>query len=443
MHKLSALGALVCSTSISGYLGLTLWREDKTVYLPGETSHGHYQIEQSCESCHRESGAVRSSTCLECHAEELELADDSHPVSKFLDPRNAQLLEVLDARECGTCHSEHRAAATEPGGATIPRDFCFACHADIAEERPTHAGLDHAGCQQSGCHNFHDNRALDEEFLLQHLREPALKGDATVPRASVRLGDAGPSIARMDDAEDDPRAVVDWPSSAHALVGVRCEGCHVETQGAQRSRVDERVCSECHEGETLGFRAGHHGMRLAAGLSPMRPALARLPMKPTAYQRELGCHSCHEAHAYDRRSASVASCLGCHDDAHSRAYQGSPHALALDAELRGKASPGSGVSCATCHLPAQPNRAGELAIEHNQNDNLRPNEKMVRSVCVHCHGVEFSLAALADQNAIVSNFRAPPRLPIDSMRWVTARDTARARRVERRKGASSATGATP
>jgi hypothetical protein len=26
--------------------------EDAEMFLPGETSHGHYQIELSCDSCH-------------------------------------------------------------------------------------------------------------------------------------------------------------------------------------------------------------------------------------------------------------------------------------------------------------------------------------------------------------------------------------------------------
>ena len=48
--------------------------------LPGETSHGHYQIELACNGCH--SGAFPSrddvqEKCESCHAKDLKAADDS------------------------------------------------------------------------------------------------------------------------------------------------------------------------------------------------------------------------------------------------------------------------------------------------------------------------------------------------------------------------------
>ena len=34
-------------------------------------------------------------------------------------------------------------------------------------------------------------------------------------------------------------------------------------------------------------------------------------------------------------------------------------------------------------------------VQHNQNDGLQPNEKMIRPVCMSCHGLGFSIDALA------------------------------------------------
>lgn len=56
-----------------------------------------------------------------------------------------------------------------------------------------------------------------------------------------------------------------------------------------------------------------------------------------------------------------------------------------------------------------------VATQHNQNKNLRPNEKMLRSVCLHCHSLEFSIDALADKNLIANNFTGTPGVHIRSI----------------------------
>ncbi|MBZ0149124.1 MAG: hypothetical protein K8F62_16515, partial [Pseudorhodoplanes sp.] len=63
---------------------------------------------------------------------------------------------------------------------------------------------------------------------------------------------------------------------------------------------------------------------------------------------------------------------------------------------------------------------------HNQNDNLRPNEKMVRSVCGDCHGLQFTLDALADPKLILRNFVDRPGIHIDSIEWAQKRVRERA-----------------
>lgn len=77
--KWSWIGAALCTIGIGTFLSHRLAGEEKSVYLPGETSHGHYQIETKCESCHAERNEVASDACLACHRQELEVADDSHP----------------------------------------------------------------------------------------------------------------------------------------------------------------------------------------------------------------------------------------------------------------------------------------------------------------------------------------------------------------------------
>ncbi len=59
------------------------------------------------------------------------------------------------------------------------------------------------------------------------------------------------------------------------------------------------------------------------------------------------------------------------------------------------------------YLPREVHRQGtveKVAIQHNRNDNLRANKKMIQSVCMPCHGLGFSINALADTILIENNF---------------------------------------
>ena len=69
---------VVLSLSVGGYFLYTLLAgEDKTEFLIGETTYGHYQIELACATCHTDpfgGKEVLQDACLNCHAEELEEA---------------------------------------------------------------------------------------------------------------------------------------------------------------------------------------------------------------------------------------------------------------------------------------------------------------------------------------------------------------------------------
>jgi formate-dependent nitrite reductase cytochrome c552 subunit len=108
------------------------------------------------------------------------------------------------------------------------------------------------------------------------------------------------------------------------------------------------------------------------------------------------------------------------------AYEGSPHHALWKKELAGELPPGSGVSCASCHLPRVEHRATDSSakrtlVEHNQSDNLRPNEKMIRPVCMSCHGLGFAIDALADAPLVRRNFSGKPGVHIRSLDMVARR----------------------
>lgn len=426
-------GSLVALSAFGG-LWFAFEEENETALLPGPTSHGHYQIELRCDVCHTKGSGVKQESCNQCHAEELARVDDSHPVIKFKDPRNAERLEKLDARYCVSCHREHQPEQTNAMGLTLPTDYCAYCHQSIGEERSSHEGMGFETCATAGCHNFHDNTALYERFLLDHLDEPDHKVDVAdwlrsgVNGSSETL-EGAKAVEEWVAPKDAPvthRILHDWETTAHAANGVNCVDCHGAgtSDDAWVDQPSHESCQECHGFETQGFLEGRHGMRLAQGLDPMTPGMARIPMTEGAAHRELNCASCHGAHRFNTSIAAVDSCLSCHDDEHSRAYKSSPHFAAVKngaLELRVAGAPGP--TCATCHLP-RTLVDGEMRVDHNQNNSLRPNEKMVRSACNHCHGLQFTLDALADEALIRNNFAGQPTQFVESLEMAREKDEA-------------------
>ena len=454
---------------------------DRRMLLVGDTTDAHHQIELACETCHAAppfssapaAAKALNEACRGCHDDELRAADDSHARSLFRSPRMAVYLEKLDVRRCTTCHIEHRPEITRAGAVTLAAGFCEACHAqgeqDVRQARPSHAGLAFDSCASAGCHNYHDNRALYEDFLVRHAGQPwvapapvhELSALARAPRqpqgAALALGAALAPEAALNDSA----ALAQWARSGHAAAGVHCAACHAPAaaDGASRAELEAHwvealaslSCRDCHREQARTFAKGRHGMRQhplvaasrdprrglrAIGLDgllpeaaaawladPPRPmrmtvAEARLPMHPAAAHESLDCATCHQPHAVDTRRAAVEACASCHADRHSQAYFDSPHHARWQAELAGEAPPGAGVSCATCHM-AKAERRGKLLTSHNQSETLRPSEKMIRPVCLDCHGIEFAIDALADADLAARNFEGKPGIHIESVDWAT------------------------
>lgn len=434
IRRKSFLLWLTISAVLGSWLSFVLVKgEDKRPLLPGITTDGHHQIEMNCNACHinEEEGrftsqGVSNTGCLNCHAEDLEAHSDSHPVRKFRNPENAGMLEHINALSCITCHREHNQKITGPMAVTVPGDYCAHCHEVTLESLPSHRDLSFKSCATAGCHNYHDNTALAPSFLLKHFGEPITHPEPRITSLTNlrRIAEQTiPTPLRLDQADapadhDNEKAVHDWHQDAHSKAGVNCRDCHGDqTSGNWNPKPDHTSCNSCHEPEVSTFLEGKHGMRLAhEGLAPMTPAEARRPMKAAAAHKSLNCNSCHPAHNYDRHHASVYACLTCHDDEHSRSYQNSRHFSLWQLERRGAKPTGSGVSCATCHLP-KAKIQGEVAVMHNQNWNLAPNDKMLSSVCMKCHGMQFGMDALSDRELIRKNFNGRPTKEHPGISW--------------------------
>ncbi|MGB1800105.1 MAG: cytochrome c3 family protein, partial [Gammaproteobacteria bacterium] len=320
---------LVLTVGLTMYYAMKFYDEeaDKSVFLPGATTHGHHQIELACTSCHSadfaDDDAIQES-CTNCHGEALTEANDKHPKSKFTDPRNADRLEKLDARYCVTCHVEHRPDMAHEMGVTLPIDYCHLCHEDIATERPSHEGMGFETCASAGCHNYHDNQALYEDFLIKHLHKPDVL-EKQEPSPDLNLSELAPLILGypMDkypiealalEKADAPKEVKvddeiahDWFTTAHAKNGVNCTACHqntIEEEVIWVDKPDHTNCQSCHSEQVAGFKSGKHGMRLDIeklehAFTPMTTDTARLDMKKSSMGKELTCNSCHGAHKFD------------------------------------------------------------------------------------------------------------------------------------------------
>jgi formate-dependent nitrite reductase cytochrome c552 subunit len=308
-------------------------------------------------------------------------------------------------------------------GVTIPKDYCYQCHEDIAENRESHRGMGFETCSTAGCHNYHDNKALYEDFLVKHAQESDVKEVMSFLKRSPKTKEDMSKTLTVADADFARHGVVpdeyllnEWHHSSHAQQGVSCSDCH-DQDGVWTPKPTHMSCQKCHQGEVKTFLQGRHGMRLAEGLSPMSPSMARQPMHKNAGHKSLSCVSCHGSHDFDREEASVKACMSCHNDEHTNQYLNSKHFdLWADKGLEG------GVSCATCHMPRLEDPEKGYVVQHNQNANLRPNEKMIREVCMDCHGLAFSIDALADPKLVKRNFIGVPSEHIKSIDMATERD---------------------
>lgn len=418
---------IVVTLIISVILGYNLFKGDKSLFLAGEATHGHHQIELECSACHTESFAdqdVVQEACVGCHQDELESINDTHPKKKFLDPRNVNLLEKIEARYCVTCHTEHKPELSNSMGVTVPEDFCVHCHSEIADDRPSHAEFAFDSCSDAGCHNYHDNSMLYESFLIRHMNEPALKDKHRQPArtALIRWLKKNPEVVPLTEndhngdsllgAYDDSSlgangtVVAQWSQSTHAQVGANCLDCHQENTTLVTPAQQLERCGSCHEKQNEQFKLGKHGMRATLGLPTISTDEARAPMNSDS-ERQLSCSSCHNPHKPDLQQSAVDACLDCHKDQHSIAYLTSPHHQLWLKEQADILPEGSGVTCASCHLP-RIKKGRRVEVMHNQNHNLRPNTKMLKKVCMNCHGLEFSINALADEDLVKNNFDKAP-----------------------------------
>ena len=222
-----------------------------------------------------------------------------------------------------------------------------------------------------------------------------------------------------------------WRSSAHALADVNCSSCHQdETTKQFVAKPTHASCQSCHENAVNTFLLGKHGIRTLEGLSPLTPAMAHLPMKDLAMDKQMNCNTCHNVHSVNTYAAATDSCLTCHNDTHSLNYPKSKHAqIFADSGILPRPNEES-VTCATCHLPRQEiNKT--IVVNHNNTYTLLPRDRMVKEVCMQCHSVEYAYNSIFDDELVEANFARPPTLKLETFELVRTLEKIRSSKVNK------------
>lgn len=220
-----------------------------------------------------------------------------------------------------------------------------------------------------------------------------------------------------------------WQGSAHALAEVNCSSCHQEKDTKKFvSQPNHESCQSCHEQAVDTFLLGKHGIRLLEGESPLTPAMAHLPMKATAKNQVMNCNTCHNVHSVNTQKAAADSCLSCHNDDHSRNYQNSKHAELWQKDSELPRPSAQAVSCATCHLPRHDigtKTKPQVVVNHNNTYTLLPRDRMVKEVCMNCHGMEYAYNSIFDDDLVTSNFARPPTQKLQTLDMIRASEKKR------------------
>ena len=229
----------------------------------GALSSAHHGLEDQCEACHVEPfQAVRDETCLTCHEDITDHAEDermSRGMPQFAGTE-ALLWDIAHAfgkpgpGACTDCHTEHEGAGQmEP----TRQQFCADCHGTL-DARLTDTALG----------NARDFGTMHPEFKVAVLAQPGATRAVRVSQASNPRDHNGltfPHDLHLDRTSGVTQMARRLGRRAGYGDALECADCHTPTaDGVRFQPVDmEEDCESCHSlvydqvGST--FRTLRHG----------------------------------------------------------------------------------------------------------------------------------------------------------------------------------------
>ena len=387
---------------------------------------------RACGACHTPFRGVSNEACLRCHEAALAAAEDSHPAEQV--PRPAQRRPRRRPRRARLRHLPPRARAR-----SHPRGRRHAPRRLLRGLPPGHrprAAEPRAPSPSTGAPRGVPPLPRQPRALrgLPRPAPPRARG-APAPRvAAARCRPQGPARAhrrrvgraaarRAPTAASSARGT----GSAHARSRRRLRGL------PRRARRRDRDDGMERPARPRRLRALPRRTRSAAS-SAASTGCAR---PPASRRSRRAMARAADAARGARRAASAASPATPRTPTTPARPRWTPASAAtttgtaaptrLDAPLRsGSASsrarprpaPASPARPATCPAASTaPRGADVVRVDHDQNDNLRPRDKMLRSACLACHGLGFAIDALADEELSRATSTAGPRSTSGAWRW--------------------------
>jgi hypothetical protein len=373
----------------------------------GELARSHAPWMDQCDACHVPHGSTtgagsglfvvrdrwRTFRCETCHAGP---ADDPKNYGPHYDrTRNPQLLDDAQARDCSSCHHDHR--GKDFNLAHVSDDECVRCHQNPGRLHGTDPSItafatDHPEFRAKAhppARGLKFNHAL---HLAKGLTEPA---NLTNPNAAYKLGQVAA------DDRNKYRRFADGDSD-HAVLRLDCSACHEPAGGGYKPVTFEQHCQGCHAqavsflqspgGVTTKPFTVEHGRPLAEmdrlikgevlrQIEEQKGILRRVPLPPAdrldSPRILVPSHLGKEANELTKMATGLLTCQKCHIIADGRVQPTGAPALWLPAakfdHLAHRA-----VRCADCH---------ETWEDVRVSRNAGPERLNVPGIdnCLQCH----------------------------------------------------------
>lgn len=362
--------------TLSGFSNSTLAFDFERLFMPGEVTTSHQELEDDCSQCHvRLADTTQTQLCLDCH----DLVELDLESNKGFHGRNKN----AKGSECKICHAEHKGR-----GANITW-----LDKDNFDHFDTDYELDGKHLQTK-CVNCHVEDKL--------YREAPSKCINCHKEDDSHEGTLGKQCADCHNPQGWTGSVFDHDKTDFKLVKshktVSCESCHIEG----KYKDTPKNCYACHS--VRDVHQNRFGMKCQSCHEPKKWDSSTFDHNRDTEYRIKGSHksvTCHTCHTPTKANATKQKgnrkCVNCHklDDVHKggngkkcsqchseEKWQDTKfdHDTETEFPLKGAHKD---VSCHTCHQGTSDREISSDCFDcHQQNDAHQGQEG---ENCAQCH----------------------------------------------------------